>query len=91
MANLVNFFYLTKNNVIHMCPEFGEDISFRSRVIALSEMAPPLSNLFTPLCKRELKFQLFSIIIDIHLPENISAVVWFDRAKNLGLVRKSRF
>ncbi len=29
------FFYLTKNNVIHMCPEFGEDISFRSRVIAI--------------------------------------------------------
>ncbi len=30
------FFLISpKINVIHMCPEFGEDISFRSRVIAI--------------------------------------------------------
>ncbi len=61
-----------------MCLEFGEDISFRSSSYSyLSKLAPPLSNVYTPLCEHELKFQLFLIIIDIHLPENISAVVWF--------------
>ncbi len=29
------FFIWPKINIIHMCPEFGEDISFRSRVIAI--------------------------------------------------------
>ncbi len=29
------FLISPKNNVMHMCPEFGEDISFRSRVIAI--------------------------------------------------------
>ncbi len=30
-----NFFYLTKNQCHTHVPEFGEDISFRSRVIAI--------------------------------------------------------
>ncbi len=38
-----------------MCPEFGEDISFRSRVSYLSEMAR-LFQTFTPLFESELKF-----------------------------------
>ncbi len=42
-----------------MCPEFGEDISFRSRVIALSEIGPASFKLFTPLCEPEMKFKLF--------------------------------
>ncbi len=29
------FFLFDQNHVIHMFPEFGEDISFRSRVIAI--------------------------------------------------------
>ncbi len=29
------FLIWPKNNVIHMYPEFGEDISFRSRVIVI--------------------------------------------------------
>ncbi len=46
--------------VIHMFPEFGEDISFRSRVIAIKvKLAPPFSNIFTPLCEPEMKFKLF--------------------------------
>ncbi len=43
-----------------MFPEFGEDISFRSRVIAIKvKLAPPFSNIFTPLCEPEMKFKLF--------------------------------
>ncbi len=45
--------------------------------ISHSQIDLPLSNVFLSLYKRELKLQLFSIFIDIHFPENISAVVWF--------------
>ncbi len=62
-----------------MCPEFGEDISFRSRVIAvLSEIGPAsFKPFYAPFANVSWNFNFFSIIIDNHLPENISAVVWF--------------
>ncbi len=40
-------------------------------------MTPPLSNVLAPLCDGESKVQLFLIIINIHSPENLSALVWF--------------
>ncbi len=57
----------------------------------LSKLAPPLSTFLRPFANVSWNFNFFSIIIDIHLPENISAWFGSDRAKNLGLVRKSRF
>ncbi len=74
-----------------MCIKFGEDISFCSRAIIFFKHGPRLSNVLGPHCNIEWKCQLFFDNIDIHFPENISAVVWIRSAKNLGLVRKSTF
>ncbi len=65
-----------------MFPEFGEDISFRSRVIAIKvKLAPPFSNILRPFANLRWNLNFFSIIIHIHLTENISAVVWFRSGK----------
>ncbi len=75
-----------------MCLEFGEDISFCSRVIAFFvKLALDFRTFWGPIAKLSRNFNFFLIIIDIHFPENI--LQWFrsDRVKNLGLVRKSRF
>ncbi len=54
-----------------MCIKFGANISFRSRVIAILEkVAPFLLNVLV-------KTQVCLIIIDIHSPDNFSALVWF--------------
>ncbi len=37
------------------------------------------------------KFNIFSMIIDLESPENITAVVWSRLSKKQRLVRKSRF
>ncbi len=43
VGDLRNFFYLTqKNNVMNKFREFGEDISFRLRVIAIQVNGPRL-------------------------------------------------
>ncbi len=55
--------------------EFGEDISFRSGAI-LVNVVPPLTDVLASLYDSESKLQIFLIIIDIHCPENISALVW---------------
>ncbi len=57
----------------------------------LSEIGPASFKLFTPLCKRELKFQLFfdNYWYSLAREHFCGGLVWW--AKNLGLVRKSRF
>ncbi len=39
-------------------------------------MVPPLTDVLASLYDSESKLQIFLIIIDIHCPENISALVW---------------
>ncbi len=76
-ANLI--FFGPKIFVIHMCIKFGEYISFCSRVIIFFvKIALDFRTFWGPIAKLSRNFNFFSIIIDI-------------RAKNLGLVRKSRF
>ncbi len=73
-ANLI--FFGPKIFVIHMCIKFGEYISFCSRVIIFFvKMALDFQTFWGPIAKLSRNFNFFSIIIDIHFPENISAVV----------------
>ncbi len=65
-----------------MWTEFGEDISFRSGAI-LVNVVPPLTDVLASLYNSELKLQFFLIIIDIHCPENISALVWLRSVEKL--------
>ncbi len=58
-----------------MWTEFGEDISFRSGAI-LVNVVPPLTDVLASLYDRWVETSFFLIIIDIHCPENISALVW---------------
>ncbi len=58
--------------------EFSEDISFRSRVIAFFvKLALDFRRFWGPIAKLSRNFNFFLIIIDIHFPANISAVVSF--------------
>ncbi len=75
-------FFLPKIFIIHMCIKFGEDISFCSRVIIFFiNMALDFPTFWGPIAKLSRNFNFFSIIIDIHFPENISAVVWIRSVK----------
>ncbi len=79
-ANFI--FFLPKIFIIHMCIKFGEDISFWSRVIIFFiNMALDFPTFWGPIAKLSRNFNFFSIIIDIHFPENISAVVWIRSVK----------
>ncbi len=73
------FFFISPKIVLtNMCLEFGEDISFRSRVIAFFvKLALDFRTFWGPIAKLSRNFNFFLIIIDIHFPENISAVVSF--------------
>ncbi len=85
-------FFWPKIFVIYMCIKFGEDISFCSRaIIFFVNMALDFRTFWGPIAILSGNVNFFSIIIDIHFPENISAVVWIRSGKNLGLVRKSTF
>ncbi len=65
-----------------MCIKFGEDISFCSRaIIFFVNMALDFRTFWGPIAILSGNVNFFSIIIDIHFPENISAVVWIRSGK----------
>ncbi len=65
-----------------MCIKFGEDISFCSRAIFFFvNMALDFRTFWGPIAILSGIVNFFSIIIDIHFPENISAVVWIRSGK----------
>ncbi len=71
------FFFWPKIFVIYMCIKFGEDISSCSRaIIFFVNMALDFRTFWGPIAILSENVNFFSIIIDIHFPENISAVVW---------------
>ncbi len=75
-------FFWPKIFVIYMCIKFGEDISFCSRaIIFFVNMALDFRTFWGPIAILSGNVNFFSIIIDIHFPENISAVVWIRSGK----------
>ncbi len=75
-------FFWPKIFVIYMCIKFGEDISFCSRaIIFFVNMALDFQTFRGPIAILSGNINFFSIIIDIHFPENISAVVWIRSGK----------
>ncbi len=75
-------FFWPKIFVINMCIKFGEDISFCSRaIIFFVNMALDFRTFWGPIAILSGNVNFFSIIINIHFPENISAVVWIRSGK----------